>query len=220
MVKSIYIMAGGPENHVPTLTHFEVPAIWVGVDKGITTLLAMGITPNVVFGDFDSIHPEDLAFIKKTDTITFQYPSEKDDTDLVLAVQWAIQQQPERICIFGSTGGRMDHSLGSIGILLTEQALTVSTNLSIIDKWNMIYAVPPGVHFVQQQEAYKYISFFSMSPTVTNLTLEGFKYPLKNKTIALGSSLCVSNELISERGHFSFSSGILLVVRSNDNCIR
>ena len=218
-MKSIYIMAGGPVEQIPELTQFETPAMWIGVDKGISTLLSVGITPHVVFGDFDSIQPEDLECINQSDTMLFQYPAEKDDTDLVLAFRWALEQQPDCICIFGSTGGRMDHTIGSVRLLVTEEALHTSTHITIIDRWNTIYAVPPGVHEIQIQDKYRYVSFFSMTPTITGLTLKGFQYPLKNETIALGSSLCVSNELISERGHFSFLSGILLVVRSNDNCV-
>lgn len=218
-MNSIYIMAGGPVEQIPDITQFEPPAMWIGVDKGISTLLSLGITPNVVLGDFDSIQREDLECIRQSDAILFQYPAEKDDTDLVLALQWALKQQPDSISIFGSTGGRMDHTIGNIGLLVTEEVLHNSTHIVMIDRWNMIYAVPPGMYDIQIQDKYQYVSFFSMTPTVTDLTLKGFQYPLTNKTITLGSSLCVSNELISERGHFCFSSGILLVVRSNDNCV-
>ena len=52
---------------------------------------------------------------------------------------------------------------------------------------------------------------------VENLTLLGFKYPLSNRHISFGSTLCISNELISEYGTYSFTSGILLTIRSKDN---
>ena len=48
------------------------------------------------------------------------------------------------------------------------------------------------------------------------MSLEGFKYPLDGKGIRLGSTLCISNELISDIGTYSFTSGILMVIRSND----
>jgi thiamine pyrophosphokinase len=62
----------------------------------------------------------------------------------------------------------------------------------------------------------KYISFLPMTLAVTNLTLDGFKFPLKDRHISMGSTLCISNELISDYGTFSFSKGILLVIRSDD----
>jgi thiamine pyrophosphokinase len=47
--------------------------------------------------------------------------------------------------------------------------------------------------------------------------LEGFKYPLKNRHIFFGSTLCISNELIYDFGTYSFTNGILLVIRSCDD---
>ena len=61
----------------------------------------------------------------------------------------------------------------------------------------------------------KYISFVPLTLKLRS-TLDGFKYPLKNRHISIGSTLCISNELISDNGTFSFSEGILLVIRSSD----
>lgn len=217
IVKSIYIMAGGPTVDIPDVDLYEKPSIWVGVDKGISTLLAKGITPDVVFGDFDSVNQVDLAFINGLSSNRFQYPSEKDDTDLGLAVQWSLEQQPDFLYIFGNTGGRMDHTMGGIHLLLDEKMLKSQTKIHIIDRCNKISAVLPGSYEMKRNPLYTYISFFSMSAEVKGITLTGFKYPLENKDISLGSTLCISNELISESGTFSFKSGILLVIRSTDN---
>jgi thiamine pyrophosphokinase len=62
----------------------------------------------------------------------------------------------------------------------------------------------------------KYVSFVPLTLNVKGLNLEGFKYPLKDRHITIGSTLCISNELIGDNGTFSFSEGILLVIRSND----
>lgn len=216
-MKTIYIMAGGPIENIPDISQFEEPTMWVGVDKGISTLLSFGITPSVVFGDFDSIDQKGLQFITDSETSIFQFPSEKDDTDLALAFEWAMKQQVDYIKIFGNTGGRMDHAMGGIQLLVNETTLSSSTKVSIEDRWNSMYAVTAGAYNLQKYKKFKYVSFFSISPTVQGITLEGFKYPLSNKDLPLGSTLCVSNELISESGTFSFTSGILLVVRSNDS---
>ncbi|XBO87183.1 hypothetical protein AAGG52_10200 [Bacillus licheniformis] len=61
-----------------------------------------------------------------------------------------------------------------------------------------------------------YISFLPFTETVKNLSLKGFKYSLNKCHIALGSTLCISNELIHSQGAFSFSEGILIMIRSTD----
>ena len=212
--KKIYVMAGGPVKEIPDLTAFDEPDMWVGVDKGISTLLTNNIEPNIVFGDFDSIDEDSLMNIKNIEK--YEYPAEKDDTDLGLAFSWALQQKPERVRIFGNTGGRIDHTLAGVQLLLQDNTLQSKTIVEIIDDSNVVTAFLPGEYSLAQIAPYKYISFFSMTSYVNDLTLKGFKYPLTNKKIRLGDTLCVSNELILESGNFSFTSGILLMVRSMD----
>jgi thiamine pyrophosphokinase len=74
----------------------------------------------------------------------------------------------------------------------------------------------PGKYTVKKIKDKKYISFVPASLDVKDLTLDGFKYPLKDCHISVGSTLCISNELIRDCGTFSFSEGILIVVRSSD----
>ena len=216
LVKNIYIIAGGPTEHIPNLSSIDQPDLWVGVDKGIDILLANNLLPNIVFGDFDSIDQTSLQVVRNENIKKFEYPAEKDDTDLGLAFHWALQQSPDKIVIFGNTGGRMDHTLAGVQLLLRDNTLCSKTVVEIVDDSNIISAFVPGEYVIEQEKSYKYISFFSMSACVSDLTLEGFKYPLRNKEIRLGDTLCVSNELILESGHFSFTNGILLMIRSTD----
>lgn len=216
-MKKIYVMAGGPIDQIPDITGYSQPDLWIGVDKGISTLLSFGITPNVIFGDFDSIQPKDLKLMKEMDSTIFQYPSEKDDTDLALAMEWALNQKPTCIKIFGNTGGRMDHTMGGIQLLINEKSLKGESEVIMEDRWNSMYAVLPGKYTIQKTDKFPYVSFFAISPQVQGITLEQFKYPLSNKDLPIGSTLCVSNELISETGTFSFNDGILLVIRSIDS---
>jgi thiamine pyrophosphokinase len=74
----------------------------------------------------------------------------------------------------------------------------------------------PGTHTIKKIPEKKYISFVPLTLDVANLTLEGFKFPLQNRHISVGSTLCISNELINQYGTFSFSEGILIVIRSHD----
>ncbi|WP_328286278.1 hypothetical protein [Peribacillus psychrosaccharolyticus] len=62
----------------------------------------------------------------------------------------------------------------------------------------------------------KYISLLPVMGNAEGISLDGFKYPLQNSYLPMGSTLCISNELISEIGNYSFTSGILLVIRSSD----
>ena len=211
----IHLVGAGPKNKTPfrTLQKNE-NEIWVGVDRGSGYLLSEGIIPEAIFGDFDSISEAQLAELKEKIDNVFTYPPEKDDTDLELALKWALKKGPSKIILHCVTGGRLDHELGSINTLI--KYLNPNTEIFIVDEVNEISVLKEGSYLFEKSNEYKYISFFSIGNEVKDLTLKGFKYPLTNYTLKIGSSLCVSNEIIGKSGAISFASGIVLVIRSKD----
>jgi thiamine pyrophosphokinase len=216
----IHIVAGGPENLLPDLDKFTSEnAIWVGVDRGVFHLLQRNIKPMIAFGDFDSVTPEELTFIESQVKELKRFKPEKDETDTQLALNWALGQKPEIIRLFGGTGGRLDHLFANVQLLIDPLIKGNPTNIFLIDQQNHLTVKGPGKYTIAKKRAEKYISFVPVTINVTNLTLEGFKFPLKDRHISLGSTLCISNELIDDYGTFSFSEGILIVIRSHDKTI-
>ena len=213
----INILAGGPEDLLPDLTGYESEeAIWVGVDRGVFHLINRNIIPAMAFGDFDSVNEEELSVIESRVDGIKKYRPEKDETDMELALNWALEQKPNRIHLFGATGGRLDHLLANVQLLLNPIKTKNPADVYLIDKKNMIFLKEAGFYTIEKMASKKYVSFVPLTLDITDLTLKGFKFPLKNRHISLGSTLCISNELIGDYGTFSFSKGILIVVRSND----
>ncbi|MCM3767967.1 thiamine diphosphokinase [Neobacillus niacini] len=213
----INILAGGPEELLPDLTEYNTEnEVWVGVDRGVFHLLSRNIQPMMAFGDFDSVSERELAFIESKITNLKRFKPEKDETDTELALNWAVAQKPEEIRLFGATGGRLDHLLANVQLLTKPLSQGISTKISLIDRKNIAYLAGPGTYTVEKMLEKKYISFVPLTLNVSDLTLRGFKFPLENRHISIGSTLCISNELISEYGTFSFSEGILIVIRSHD----
>ncbi len=63
-------------------------------------------------------------------------PREKDQTDLEIAINWALEQKPALHSYFGATGGRLDHGLANIQMLL--KGLEVGIEMCIVDNQNEI----------------------------------------------------------------------------------
>ena len=71
----------------------------IAADAGYHTYRNIGIVPNILLGDFDSMPaPETTAH-------TIRLPVEKDDTDTLAAVRVALEQDCEEVHIYGGTGG-------------------------------------------------------------------------------------------------------------------
>jgi thiamine pyrophosphokinase len=213
----INILAGGPINHLPDLQMYDSnEAIWAGVDRGVMTLLSKGIKPQYAFGDFDSVTTEELMFMEKQIEHLHKFIPEKDETDMELALNWALEQNPNEIRVFGGTGGRLDHFFANVQLLSKVFHLKNKCEISIIDKTNIMFLKSAGVYTLPKLQDKKYVSFLPFTQSIEKITLEGFKYPLINRNISVGSTLCISNELIADYGTYSFSSGILIVIRSQD----
>ncbi|MBH0165921.1 thiamine diphosphokinase [Fictibacillus sp. 7GRE50] len=212
----ISIVAGGPEHLIPDLKAYDLSSdhIWIGVDRGTLFLLRNDIFPQYAFGDFDSVSDDERRSIMNSSIKVNQYRSEKDSTDMEIALEWALKQNPEQILIFGATGGRLDHELMNIQLLFKSRSN--HADVRIKDTRNEISLHLPGCYEIEQDHRYSYISFLAQSEEVTGITLEGFKYPLNQAKLQAGSSLCVSNELVNKSGTYSFDSGIILMVKSRD----
>lgn len=96
MEKKIYILAGGPPENVPDLAPYaeDKQAAWAGVDRGVLHLLKQGIIPEMAFGDFDSVNQEEWGWINRKLQHIRKFQPEKDETDMELALMWAISREP------------------------------------------------------------------------------------------------------------------------------
>ncbi|WP_096154679.1 MULTISPECIES: thiamine diphosphokinase [Bacillus] len=214
----IHLVAGGPTEYIPNLKQWkdEESVTWVGIDKGVQFLLEAGIIPKKAFGDFDSVTKKELAQLSKELPDLSIFPSEKNEIDSELGMNWALEQGPTKIRMFGVTGGRLDHFFGNVQLLINSLE-KFQCKVEIIDKQNIIYLESPGTYHISKLEAFRYVSFVPITKEVKKLTLKGFKYELLERDISWGETLCISNELILNSSTFSFIEGILMVIRSSDN---
>jgi thiamine pyrophosphokinase len=213
----IHILGGGPVELLPDFCNFpEKEIVWAGVDRGVYTLLTHGVQPQIAFGDFDSVTVEELSFIEGQVENLLKLKPEKDETDMEHALNWALKQNPSLIRIFGATGGRIDHMMANIQLLMNPLKNHTNVHIEIVDQKNILYMKQPGAYTIEKLDSRKFVSFLPMTQDVKGVTLKGFKYPLSDYRIQLGSTVCISNELVGDYGTFSFSEGILMIVRSTD----
>ena len=187
----------------------------IAVDRGLEALYQLQMIPNHVVGDFDSVSPEILTFYKNQSPIIFhKFNAEKDNTDTDIALKLAIQLKSSKITILGALGKRMDHALANIHIL--KDALEANIPCQIIDEHNRIYLINKEMTLEKDKVYGKYVSLIPLTSTVEGLTLTGFKYPLDNYNLPIGTSLGVSNEILEDIAKIKMKKGILLVIESKD----
>ena len=187
----------------------------IAVDGGLKAVKELGLEPDVIVGDFDSVDPLVLEYYRSRDHIVWDVRRpEKDETDTELAFLRAQAMGCTDLVILGATGGRIDHMLGNIHLLFP--CLQKGIRASLFDGQNRIFLLDGSYTFRRRELWGKYISFLPLTERVEGITLRGFKYPLTERDIEIGTSLCLSNELEEEEGTITFREGVLIAVESHD----
>lgn len=175
----------------------------IAVDAGYKRLTEIGIEPDLVVGDFDS-----LEFVPDHPNIE-RHPSIKDDTDTMLAAKKGIEAGCERFIIFGGTGGRIAHTLGNIQVL----AYLAQQNKQgfIVDKDYIITAATNcTLHFSKENSGY--ISLLPWGDKSCTVTLKGLKYELERFPLPFDRPLGISNEFTGKAAAVTIHDGIAIII--------
>ncbi|MEK7109769.1 MAG: thiamine diphosphokinase, partial [Patescibacteria group bacterium] len=100
----------------------------VATDGGVKHILKLGLIPQIIIGDFDSISKEQACLFP-----TIKYPTKKDKTDFELAIDFCLGKKFQEIIIFGILGDRIDHLLANIFLLAKVQSENQSIKIKIIE---------------------------------------------------------------------------------------
>ena len=179
----------------------------IAADGGLVHTDALGITPQVVLGDFDS-----LGYTPEGANV---FPVEKDDTDAMLAVRKGLELGCDRFLLYGSLDGpRLDHTVANFQTL---QFLADHGAKGYLIGKDHIVTVVSGGEIAFPAEATGIISVFCMGEDATGVTIEGLQYGLENGTLSAGFPLGVSNHFAQHTATVSVTDGSLLVLWDRAN---
>lgn len=215
-MKEIKLLVGGPKEDLPKdLLLNNKNQAWVGADFGAVRLCNAGIKPLLAVGDFDTATTKQAQLVKRMSEETYQLPPEKDYTDTeVSLLEIKKRFAPEKITVYGATGGRVDHLLANLFSVLRIDYPEFVPKVSFIDSQNVIEFYLPGAYEIKKIAQMKYLSFIALTQ-VKQLTLSDEKYTLFEKDLEFPTAY-VSNEFVGDTAHFSFQSGVICVVQSRD----
>ena len=166
--------------------------------------------PDLMVGDMDSVHEADLAWIESSKIPVNRYKTKKDYTDTEIAIDAALEKKAKVITIAGALGSRVDHSLSNL-FLLKKIADAGVEGMIIDSDYEVLYLWKNRQMNWKQGEV---VSFVPISETETTVTLEGFEYPLREKILSQGTSLCISNVVEKDYPFVKVKNGCLLAIRN------
>jgi thiamine pyrophosphokinase len=181
-------------------------------DGGIKTALKLGIVPDVLLGDFDSVTREEIHYLKDKIKI-MPFEKRKDYTDIHLCIKYAIENHFYQITLFGVLGTRADHSLTNIYLL--KYAMDNGVNAKIVNEYNEIFLLNDFIKLHGVKD--KTISVLPYTDKIEGINLKGMGYPLKDATMVKENPYGVSNYAVEDTVEISISSGTAVIVITQDN---
>jgi thiamine pyrophosphokinase len=186
-------------------------ALLVAADGGARMAVSLGLRPHVVIGDMDSLTADELAELKHSGSEIHQYPAEKNETDLELALMLVAERGATWIRIIGAVGDRLDQTISNV-YLLTLPQLTNCDARMVAGK-QQIWLMPAGEHTLNG-EAGDTISLLPISGDVHGVSTDGLYYPLRGETLVFGPARGVSNVMNGQHATVRVESGTLLCVHT------
>jgi len=183
----------------------------VAADGGARVAQYYGLTPNLVIGDMDSLSQEEISALRSAGVKLRRFPAEKDQTDLELALRWAVDQGLKDIQIIGGLGGRFDQTMGNVQLLALPELSGALVRL--ISGKESIWLARPGNNIIQGEKG-DTLSLIPFTAVVHNITTQNLHYPLKGEDLVLGPARGMSNVMATEQAEVAFREGILLIVHT------
>lgn len=196
-----YIVGAGDFSENITL---RVGDFVIAADGGFDNLKKIGITPDLLIGDFDSISelPPGIE--------TVRHPVEKDETDTFLAYKLGAERGYREFIVLGGTGGRIDHTLANYSLMF--YAKRENNNLTVIGSGTRAHALVNEKRTLIGKKG-KSVSVFAFGGDAFSVSIKGLKYEAENIVLRPEFALGVSNSYIKDgEAYVSVGNGALLVI--------
>ena len=177
-------------------------------DGGTRHALAMNITPDLIIGDMDSLEKGELHKLQESEVPIELFPHDKNETDLELAIQRAVEMMPAHILIVAGLGGRLDQTLANITLLTGHRLSTLDIRLDDGVEETFFCRDRVQVH----GKSGDIVSLIPWGGAVSEVQTESLRWPLRRETLYPDKTRGISNEMLGESATISIGSGMLLVV--------
>ncbi|HEY3367101.1 MAG TPA: thiamine diphosphokinase [Symbiobacteriaceae bacterium] len=212
-MRTVIFAAGQIRDYEAVRRHLGAVELVLCADGGVRHALALGLTPALMLGDFDSTDPALVAEMAARGIPIERMPVEKDETDTHLALAEAVRRGATEILLVGASGDRVDHTVSNLLLL---PGVPAHIAVTLVDEKNVVRVLRPGGRLTITGEPGEYLSLLPLSPEVTGVVAEGVKWPLNNATLRWGESLGVSNQFVEAEAFVATREGYLLVIRARD----
>ena len=204
------IVAASPDtDSVFIKSHITDDDYVICADGGADKLIPIGIIPDLIIGDFDSSREHN--YFRDTEVITL--PVMKNETDTWSCMKAAVAKGYKDILFLGATGGRIDHTLANLSILIYLKGIGAKGR--IVDKFSDVILLKDGENKLIGAKG-KTVSVMPFASGEVTLSYKGMLYPLEHQTVSAEFPYSISNFAVDDEVTVTLHSGEALLIISND----
>ena len=196
------VLIAGRAYQVPLIEHAD----YYGVDHGAVCCMRQQIKMKKAIGDFDSITTDEFEELKQS-TQVVRLPTHKNETDSEAAILIAVEDGYDDIILLGGLGGRIDHEMVNLHLMLYRDY-----PLTLMNENNAVKVLSKGTYEIEK--THKYLSFLPLEESC--ITEEGVAYPLDKRKLTLQDIYTTSNEILNEKACITIHYGKVLMMQCND----
>lgn len=205
------IFANGVLNRSAQIfTAIKSASLIIAADGGAKHCFALGISPQIVIGDFDSLDEAEIERLREQGAEILRHPARKDQTDLELALQHAIDLGEEEVLVLGALGKRWDQTLANL--LLPASKAFANIVIRLLDGQQEVNLIRSRQELVVRGKPGDTVSLIPLWGDAEGVSTGGLEYPLDDETLVFGSTRGISNVLNGEKAVISLKRGLLAAV--------
>jgi thiamine pyrophosphokinase len=183
----------------------------IAADGGTRHALSVGVVPQVIIGDLDSLSPHDRGKVEAAGSRIIAFSRRKDETDLELALRHARAEGATSIIIHAALGGRLDQTVANLLLLALPDMTEIDVHIVAGPQVAFLIHSGRGEAFVKGRPG-DTVSLIPLGGDAIGVTAEGLEWPLHEDTLRFGPARGISNVLVAERAHVRVQQGYLLCV--------
>lgn len=182
----------------------------IAADGGARHCLNLGLTPDILIGDFDSLNQDELANLQATGVQVIRHPAKKDYTDLELAVRHAVSLDLIEILVIGALGARWDQTIANILLPVNDDLSGI--RMRMIDGAQEVTLMRDEDQLILNGQAGDILSLIPFGGDALGVTTQGLEYALDSETLYFGATRGISNVLLNKTVTIELKAGYLLCI--------
>ena len=201
-------------DYIREVMDYNTYELIIAVDGGANHLYRLGIMPNYILGDLDSIDDDIRSYYEASDVVFKKFPTKKDETDAELAV-WMVEEEGLLgIDIYAALVGRIDHELANIQLLYY-----------ILDRgmYPRIISEREEIYILRNEEMNlkgsigDIVSIIPVKGDARGITLANMEYSVEELDLKYSVTRGISNVMLAEDAYINVRDGCILVIKNIKN---